>query len=324
MAILANQKVLTLDYWKPASKIQVGDYVFDKNGKPVQVKLVQEYYSDECFEVKFDDHITVGGDKNLSFPSENPKYRKRTHEYKGRRPFLRPLRSVSVEQALETGLKTKHNRLSYSVPTTKPLELPHQTLPVPPFIFGFWFFNHKSSGVMRAPPGQHDKIAQKFKDHGYQIEFVSKSKLTFRVKPTIESQLAPYIPTKIPQNYLLASPEQRLELLSGIIHAKSRQYDQKLDRFRFSSLHYPTVLLIQGLIESLGCRSRIHHDQYRKTYTVYFRIKLKIFDNQNSPPVKVHQARRYISKISKIAPQMCVHIETESNYLVGEGFISCL
>ena len=32
MAILANQKVLTLDYWKLANKIKVGDVLFDKDG----------------------------------------------------------------------------------------------------------------------------------------------------------------------------------------------------------------------------------------------------------------------------------------------------
>jgi hypothetical protein len=324
MAILANQKVLTLDYWKPANKIQVGDYLLDRDGKPTRVNLVQEYYADECFEVVLDDFITVSGDKHLTFLTENTKYRNRVHSYKGYHPFKRPLRPMSVEKVLETGLKTKHNRLSYSVPTTKPLAMPHQTLPVPPFLFGFWFFNKNSRGIMHAPGGYHDKIEQKFKDHGYKIEFHNKSGKTFVVKPSIESQLAPNIPTKIPANYLLASAEQRLELLSGIVHAKDRQYSAKFDRFRFSSVHYPTVLSVQGLIESLGCRSRIHFDKSRNTYTVYFRTRLKIFDDQVSPPVKVHQARRYIAQINKIAPQTCIHIETDTNYLVGEGFISCL
>jgi hypothetical protein len=48
MAILATEKVLTLDWWKPASKLEVGDYVFDKDGKIVQVKLIQQYYSENC------------------------------------------------------------------------------------------------------------------------------------------------------------------------------------------------------------------------------------------------------------------------------------
>jgi len=36
MAILATEKVLTLDWWKPASKLVIGDYVFDKDGKIVR------------------------------------------------------------------------------------------------------------------------------------------------------------------------------------------------------------------------------------------------------------------------------------------------
>jgi hypothetical protein len=43
MAILATEKVLTLDYWKPAEKIQVGDYVFNQTGDLVKVTLVQKY-----------------------------------------------------------------------------------------------------------------------------------------------------------------------------------------------------------------------------------------------------------------------------------------
>ena len=43
MAILATEKVLTLDYWKRAGSLVEGDYVFDRNGKIVRVKLVQNY-----------------------------------------------------------------------------------------------------------------------------------------------------------------------------------------------------------------------------------------------------------------------------------------
>ena len=76
MAILANEKVLTLDFWKPAAKLQVGDYVFDKDGKPVKVKLVQTYRSQNCYQVTFDDYLTAAGDEKLGFLVETPKYRK--------------------------------------------------------------------------------------------------------------------------------------------------------------------------------------------------------------------------------------------------------
>ena len=59
MAILATSKVLTLDYWKLASQLEVGDYVFDRNGKPVQIKLIQQYRSEHCYKVHLDDHLSI-------------------------------------------------------------------------------------------------------------------------------------------------------------------------------------------------------------------------------------------------------------------------
>ena len=84
MAILATEKVPTLDYWKPAHKLQVGDYVFDKDGKIVRVTLVQEYRARSCYEVTLDDHLSVSGDEHMGFMTENPKYRNRAITYKGK------------------------------------------------------------------------------------------------------------------------------------------------------------------------------------------------------------------------------------------------
>ena len=329
MAILATEKVLTLDWWKPASKLEVGDYVFDKDGKIVQVKLVQQYYSENCKRVTFNDHLSVSGDTHLNFMVEDLKYRNRVHQYVGRFQFRRPLKQKSVEDLGETQLRDKRERLVYSVPTTRPLELPHQTLPVPPFIFGFWFFNRKSNGQLCAPPKYHDEIVARFKDHGYKVKLGRKrsgNRVEFTVFPTIESQLAPNIPNKITNNYLLASPEQRMELLQGILVAKSAQYNEKEDRFRFSSKNFPTVLRIQALVESLGSKTRIELDETYNSYIIFFKTRLQLVSNQQSPPVKVHLGRRYIKSITKIEPQMCVHVETTSKdgtILVGEGFIPC-
>lgn len=329
MAILANQKVLTLDYWKLANKIQPGDYLFDRNGKPVKVKLVQEYFSDDCYEVMLNDYLTISGDKRLEFLVENFKYRDRVTEYKGYHPFRRPLKPMNVENLLDGELTDERNRKTYSIPTTKPIELPHQTLPVPPFVFGFWFINRKQSGFFTTSPSTQEEVERQLKEFGYKIKIrktLQNGWRQFTISPTIESQLAPNIPTKIPANYLLADKEQRIELLRGIVHARSRSYSQKRDRFQFSSAHYGTVLVIQGLVESLGGKTRITHNEKNGDYQLIFKTKLNLVHNQVSKPIKIHQARRYIKKITKIQPQSCVHIETEgedNSYLVGEGFISC-
>ena len=236
---------------------------------------------------------------------------------------------MNVENLLEHGLKTETNLKIYSIPTTKPIELPHQTLPVPPFVFGFWFVNHKPSGYFTTTQSTQEEVERQLKDFGYKVKIrktIHNGWRQFTILPTIESQLVPNIPTKIPANYLLADKEQRIELLRGILFAKPRQYLPSKDQFRFSTTHYGTALSVQGLVESLGGKTRLSFTEQKKTYSLFFKTRLKLVPNQVSKPIKIHQARRYIEKIIKIQPQTCVHIETDgpdNSYLVGEGFISC-
>ena len=330
MAITANQKVLTLDYWKSADKVEAGDYVLDKNGKLVKVKLVQHYRSEQCYSVVLNDHLTVSGDTNMGFLLETEKYRQRLKDYKGVFKFRRPLKFVKLSEMLNMPLTEKRDgRSSLSIPTSQPINLPHQDLPVPPFIFGFWFFNHKTKGHMVFPKNKQAYITEKFKEYGYKVipgEKHPNGERQFVVYPTISSQLPHPNPVKIPNNYLLASAEQRQQLLSGLINGKSRQYSEKKDRFRITHQYYPAFLGIISLIESLGNRT-YYCEQPKIGYTVTFKTRLKIVEGQVSPPIKIHMGRRFIKKIIPIAPQLCVHIETDGedkSFLVGEGFISCL
>jgi hypothetical protein len=329
MAILATQRVLTLDWWKYARHLAIGDYVFDRKGQVVRITRIQEYLAPTCYEVTFNDYLAMQGDEHLTFLTETEKYRSRLKTYKGKFKFRRPLKPFSVAQFLDLPLKDKRNRLAYSVPTTDPVQLPHQDLPVPPFIFGFWLFNKKPNGKMVFPLGKHDYLTQQFKDYGYKIHLGRKypnGERQFTVTPTIESQLAPGIPSRITPNYGFASSQQRIELLSGILCAKARQYSLKNDTFRISSANYGTITQIQAVIESLGCRTLVRHKPQLTVYTIFFKSHHPLVPNQISKPVKVHHSRRYITNITEIPPQSCIHIETDgedNTILVGEGFIPC-
>ena len=330
MAILATQRVLTLDYWKLAYDLVPGDVVFDQNGKPVTITLVQTYRSAYCHEVTFNDHLTICGDVRMSLPLEDNRYRQRSDKYKGKLQFKRPLIVKSIEQLLEEPLVNKTNRKKYSVPTAKPLQLPHQTLPVPPFVFGYWFFNRRANGDLIPSVGNRDFVLEKFVDHGYKVkekDLESTGERNFSTKPTVVSHLVPNIPTKIPNNYLLASAEQRFELLQGILYSKSYTYNHKKKRFRFTDKSKTLISQIQYLAESLGCKTSIEYLERHKHYTVFIKTKMKIFPQQDVNPHTKHYSRRYVTQITKLPDQLCVYIETTSQdktILVGEGFISCL
>jgi len=292
--------------------------------------MAQQYQGLACYEVMFNDYLTISGDSKLTLPTENLKYRNRLTSYKGVKKFLRPLKHTTTEQLLSIPLVDKSNRKTISVPTTNPLSLPHKDLPVPAFLFGFWFFARRANGSMAAARKTTEYVIEKFKDHGYKVEvgrIINTGEHQFTVTPTIHSQLIPDVPKLITNNYLLSSTEQRIELLSGIMCSKNRQYDKRTDKFRFSSINYDTVRRVQLLAESLGGKTSLGHDKKKGYYTVWFKIRIKIHPEQASPPAKVHYGRRYVASIEPIAPQLCVHIETNGKngtILVGEGFIPCL
>ena len=320
MAILATQKVLTLDYWKIAEDLKPGDIVFDRLGNPTTIKLVQHYRAQNCYRVMFKDGLSIAGDDKLQLPLENEKYRKRAQDYKGVLKFRRPLDIKPVSELLDTTLHGRENRLIYSVPTAGALQLPHQDLPVPPFVFGFWFFNRKKDHGLRAPTEYEDTVLTQLHDAGYLRQQKFRN---FQTTPAIHVQLAPYNTTKIPNRYLLGSPEQRQQLLSGILQSKSRTYLKDRDIFRFSSYNKMVIRQVQYLAESLGCKTSLIGGKF---FTLYIRTKLPLTPNQQHKPIKVRQNWRLVEEIYEIAPQGCVHIETnnsDTGFLVGEGFIAC-
>ena len=331
MAVLANQKILTLDYWKRADQVQEGDLLLDRNGQPAKVTLVQKYTPLHCYEVLFNDHLTIAGDDKLGFVVETHLDRCKESQYKGLRPRERQYR---VKQISDLLIEPLHNPVQhhfiYSVPTTKPLQLPHQDLPVPPFIFGFWFFNRKKRKQMVAFQDFQDDIHQAFRDAGYRVKLGCKIKqlrYEFTTTPTIESQLAPNVPVRIPNNYLMGSYEQRLELLKGILQAKHRQYNPRTKVFRITNMNEALVRQCQWLVESLGHKTTFFSNDQVKNHTLTFKSRLNLIPNQIPPIKKRVLARRQIREIYEIQQQPCVHIETTGDrgtFSVGEGFISCL
>lgn len=320
MAITATTKVLTLDYWKPASQLEVGDYVFDRKGQIVKIKSIQQYRAQECYQVWFNDNLSICGDKHLVLPVESHRYRKQVWIYKGKLKFRKQLEYFSAKELQEKDVDFK-----YSVQTTFPLEFPHQDLPVPPFVFGFWMFNR----IMSCAPVTQERVIEKFKDHGYYLKYHYKQRTgrtVYKVSPSITQHLVPFVPIDIPNNYLFASKEQRQELLSGIVCARTVGYDKNRSKLQFSSKILRHVQQVQYLAESLGHKTHIQHRPVVGVYVLTFQSRLDLHPSQILKPIKVAMSRRYINDIVQIEPQLCVHIETtaeDSTILVGEGFIAC-
>lgn len=333
MAVLANEKILTLDYWKTASQLEVGDYIFNKNGKLVRIKALHKYVPEKCYEVTLSDHLTFCGDEHACALVEDQRYRLRAYLYKGVQNFRRPLKALRLGDLIDMPLiKQRPSGIReslYSIPTCKPLNLPHQDLPVPPFVFGFWFRADGKRGRHTTRTNLFSYIKEKFKEVGFNAIRPTEEipgRIRFYMTPKVKFVFPPNIPAQIPNNYLLASIEQRIELLSGIVCAKYTQYEEKRNLFKITSASWQTIHRIQGLVESLGCKTSTIQDRFTGYYELIFKTWHKIHPDQKPITAKVNQDRRYIKKIKEIPAQMCVHIQTEEengSFLVGEGFIIC-
>ena len=329
MAILATQRVLTHDYWKLAKDLVPGDYVFDRHGKPVQVTLVQPIQAQACYEVTFNDYLTISGDERLSLPLEDRRYRYRSDARKGLNAFRRPLKTKSIAQLLESPLVDYRNRKKYSVPASSPIQLPYQDLPVPPFVFGFWFFGRQRRGDMLPSKGNGDFVKEKFKDYGYQPRdraIRPSGERGITCKPTVISHLVPNIPVYIPENYLLSEESQRFELLQGILCTTTAKYHEKTKTYRVVQRSKRLIYSIQYLADSLGCKTEMRQSDISGQYILRIQTKQQLLPTKQQPSKAKHTARRFVKEITPLPAQMCTHIETDGDdptILVGEGFIAC-
>jgi hypothetical protein len=109
--------------------------------------------------------------------------------------------------------------------------------------------------------------------------------------------------------------DQRKELLSGLIDGGF------IKKYKDSNLHvaqdpnYHLMRKIQGLVESFGIKTTLHTPGQTSSYALKFRL-------DEDFPIIYGKNRRFVTKITKIPPKPCVHVDTGTQFLVGEGFIS--
>ena len=196
-------------------------------------------------------------------------------------------------------------------------------------MFGFWFFARQHDKTMAPAKGCGEFVHQKFKDCGYKVtqhRLKPNKERTFTTKPTVLSHLIPDIPTKIPENYLLADEEQRFELLQGILCSTVARYHEKTKKIRVYQRNKTLIYQIQYLADSIGCQTTLSQNDNTLCYTLYIKTKQRLLPTKQQPSKAKHAARRFVTNITPISPQWCVHIETDgldNTILVGEGFISC-
>jgi hypothetical protein len=290
MGIDARTPVPTATGWKPARMLVPGDTVYSYDGSPAKVVSVQEYEAQECYKAWTQGGLTLIMDWRTGIPVLTAKQMESHRRWTRKRPKMSPL----VIQPVGPRLAISDPEPRWLI-NCSPLKMPTRELPVEPYYLGRWMLERSA----------------KRKRSQYAI-----------TRSLIERY--PTIPDYIPDEYLFASFEQRLDLLRGIVSTRPTPYKKKESIFVLRLKDYRTFRQLQGLIESLGIRVMCPSRPNQRDFELRFRTVLRLVPEQPVEKSTIRFEFRKITKIESTTPRTCVFVQTtapDNTMVVSEGFM---
>jgi replicative DNA helicase len=174
--------------WTAMGEVAVGDQLIGADGRPTTVAAATEVlHGRPCYEVEFSDGAVIIADAQHQWLTET-----------------RVLREVTTTEEL---------RSNQAVVDTRPLDLPEQELPLPPYALGVWLGDGHSAGarITTADP----EIVVYLEADGLWV--VPRDRLSYGLPQEILRSLGVLQSKHIPTSYLRASEAQRRSLLAGLL-----------------------------------------------------------------------------------------------------------
>lgn len=326
--------VLTTKGWTTHGELKVGDYVFHPSGKAIAVKWVSEKDVADV-EVEFYDGSVIKCHRNHEWTVYD-----RSESSRGWKTYeTNYLLSVAV-----TNGKQKP-RARFQLPIRECLEWPEVDLPIHPYFLGMWLGDGKSSDPHlihhRSDKETIDKIEQIC---GYKksCEWVHSStgvihssfagngiRTTLRRLNLLENK-------HIPEIYLRASKQQRLDLLAGLVDSDGTVC-KKTGRVLISNINKTLVDGIYDLVMGLGFRCYIKEYEpvlstsgiqgKNRVYVVGFNPDIEIptaLPRKRTVRLDHVKRRIGIKEVRLAEPEIghCIQVDSEDGlYLVGRNLI---
>lgn len=325
--------ILTTKGWTTHGKLREGDFVFGREGKPIEVLAISDETPSDYL-IKFSDGTTINCHGN--------------HEWLVYDRGLKKERVVETKylakRVLSSGIEGKRgHRYIIQVDENQPIHFERRHLIIHPYWFGVWLGDGtSSSGTICCCKKDVNVIKKCSEIYEPSSHWVHKTTgvlyFYFSGLRKLLRKIGVYENKHIPEEYKRSSIQQRLELLAGIVDTDGHK-DEK-DRYRVSTVSKKFAEDIAEVVRSLGGNPYImsqidtkkrHIISKKICYQVGFNLRQKlpcILKRKQNKEGFIPNKRGIVSveKIDNtycpLAFGKCIQVDSEDGiYLVGENLI---
>lgn len=302
-ALALDTSLITPNGFTTISKVQVGDQIIGRDGKPCTVLLKSEVFHKPMYKITLVD----GRELKVSEDHLNVvQYKGYTSIAKGKRTTYTIEKVLTTKELSQRKYKipkriTKRNpsrwEYKYYIPNNKPLQLPEKKLTVDLYTFG----SSLGAGFLKETPLK----LTAYKDFLCHNEFKG-----------------------VPWEFLWGSYEQRLALLQGLMDTAG-SIEHKGQNITFSSNSLELVENVRFLVYSLGGSTTICHKVTISDKT-YWCTQINIGINPFRLPRKaklfnpnVFKNKTAIVNIERIPdePSQCLYVSSEDHTFLANDFV---
>lgn len=235
-SVNVKEVVPTVSGFVSIEDLKVGDRIYGTDGKLTTVLAKSEVFHNPCFKATTSDgeEIIVSDD----------------HLWTLRKRRGYPFETLTTREFYEWYQGQKDKR-AFMLPKTAPVEKPHVSLKVDPYVLGAWLGDGTSkSGLFTVSDGDRAHLTQQLESVGYQV--TSCGGITVYAKKLVTQlrEIEVLNDKHIPQPYLNASVAQRMALLQGLMDTDGNCRDN--GGCRFVNTNEVLIDQFRELLWSLG------------------------------------------------------------------------
>lgn len=326
--------------WKRHGELKPGDVVFSPEGAPIKVLAEIPQTEPASLKVTFSDGAVVRVHPNHEWTV----YDRNSKQSRSGGKMKTYETHKMAELGLHLGPKGRGGRYRFSVPANPVIQYPEAEQTLHPYFLGLWLGDGSTTKPCITHSPKDMEPVQHLVELGYSISAVCTHQTTgvcttyffgrgYEELKALDFGHKNGRKKRIPDNYKIASVEQRLQLLAGMIDSDGFVY-KKDGRTTISNINRELIEDLAEVVRSLGWRATIaayepttstsgvvgKHTCYQLSFNPDMAIPVQIPRKVNPKRDPQKRVRAIVSIEScEPSPGKCITVEG-GLYLVGDHF----